>query len=103
MAGEWDVGKIERGMSGKRFLEWEMYMQLEPFGELRADLRAASIVQVIANVNRGKKQKPYTLEECMLKFGQEPQKSRQTPEQQMAMLRILAMQQALVHKQEKRG
>lgn len=69
-------------------------MELEPFTvdpELRADYRIASIVQVIANVNRGKGQRPYTLQDFLLKFNEPPQRHRQTPEEQEAILRAIAI------------
>jgi len=34
--------------------EWELYEELEPFGERRADYRAASICHVIAMANGAK-------------------------------------------------
>lgn len=55
-------------MTAKEFHEWRVYDDLEPFDETRADLRAASIVCAILNVNRGKR-RPFKLEECMLRFG----------------------------------
>lgn len=39
-----------RRMSARRFRKWEMYAELEPFGELRADVRAAQVVQMIFNM-----------------------------------------------------
>lgn len=64
MAGEWDLSKIERGMTAKRFLEWEAY---GPFGALRADHRAALIAGMIFNMAVDvKDRKPYT--EWLLKF-----------------------------------
>jgi hypothetical protein len=45
--------------------EWQIYESIEPFGEQRADLRAGIIASVIANVNRGKGQKPFTATDFM--------------------------------------
>jgi hypothetical protein len=39
--------------------EWAVYASIEPFGEIRADLRAGIITSMIANVNRGKKTPPF--------------------------------------------
>lgn len=44
------------------------YSQVEPFGEERADLRSAIIACIIANVNRGKDQKPFEVSDFMPKF-----------------------------------
>ncbi len=40
-------------MSGREFLEWQVYHSLYPLGERRADLRAGIIASVIANTQRG--------------------------------------------------
>ena len=52
-------------MTSAQFLEWARYAELEPFDEVRADLRSAIIATVIANVNRGKAQKAYTVDDFM--------------------------------------
>ena len=41
---------------------------MEPFGDYRADVRSAIIAQVVANANRGKNQRPYTVQDFMPKF-----------------------------------
>jgi len=55
-------------MSAKTFRRWQHFDAMEPIGELRADYRAASIVQMIGNVNRGKDTPPLKLEECLLRY-----------------------------------
>lgn len=68
-----------------------MYYDLEPFGELRDDYRIGSVVQMLYNINRGKNQKALTLEEAVIKFGEQvTEKQKQNPSQQLAMLKILA-------------
>lgn len=62
-------------ISSRQFSEWMAYARLEPFGEERADLRAGIVASVIANVNRGKKQKPYTPQHFMPDF--EPESEEQ--------------------------
>lgn len=59
-------------MSSREFGEWMAYSAIEPFGEPRADLRAALVAKVIADVNRGKNTPPYKLEDFMLRFDIEP-------------------------------
>lgn len=88
---------ILRGLTAKQFREWEHFAELEPFGEKRADYRAASIVQATFNVNRGKKQKAMTLEEAVVKFGEEAKettKPKQTQKQQLDILTVLSKMQA---------
>lgn len=48
--------------------EWMAFARLEPFGEERADLRAGIIAATVANVNRGKKDKPLRAQDFMPKF-----------------------------------
>ena len=57
-----------RSLTAKQFAEWEHYARLEPFSELRQDIRIASIVQMLHNVNV-KKGRPLT--DFILKFEQE--------------------------------
>jgi hypothetical protein len=85
---------ILRGLTAKEFRGWEHYHELDPFTEVRDDYRTASIVQMIANVNRGLKQKPYKLSDFLLNFEEAPEKKPQTPKQQFAMLKILAAMHA---------
>lgn len=84
-------------MTARQFIEWQVFYALDPFGELRADYRAASIVQMIANVNRGKGA-PYKLKDFLLKFGEsEPAKARPWREQKAMMGQIFAAYSDLVH------
>lgn len=87
-----NVNALARSLTAKQLLEWEYYAALEPFDELRADYRAASIVTTIANVNRGLKQAPYALKDFLLNF-EEPEEvkpKRQTVEQQIKMAYMIA-------------
>jgi len=88
--GKASVKRMLRSLTAKEFIEWELYARLEPFNELRADYRAASIATVLANIYRGRGQRAYSLEDFRLQFEeQEPQKVTQTPEQQEMRMRIL--------------
>ena len=78
-------------MSAQLFLEWEAYSNLEPFDEIRADYRAASIVAMIANVNRDpKKNPPFTLDEMRIKFGdaKEAKPRKQTWQEQKSIAQM---------------
>ncbi len=93
---------IKRDLTAKEFLKWRAYEELEPFGELRADYRAASIVAMIANVNRGSKDKAYTLDDVRLKFEEreekpeQPRTEKQAQEHQHRALQLWAIAQAAV-------
>ena len=74
-------------MSYREFRGWQEYYKVEPFGEKRADLRAALIACVIANANRGKNSRVFKVEDFMLRFGPPKQ---QSVEQMKAILKGLA-------------
>lgn len=99
MSGEWDVGKIERGLTAKGFMAWEHYAQLEPFGEMRADIRIALLCQLIANVNRGPKQRPYELKDFLLDFSGEREQQGHSRETQISVIRAIAMAYSLPAKE----
>lgn len=46
------VRRAQQEVSSAEFGEWVAYFSIEPFGDRIADLRAATIASVIANVNR---------------------------------------------------
>jgi hypothetical protein len=76
-------------MSAETWVLWQLYYDLDPWGEERADLRSGMIAAVIAETNRDKKKrrKPYTPQEFMPQFDRPPPKP-QTPEEQAAILRM---------------
>jgi hypothetical protein len=59
------VAELEAKMGNDELNEWYEYCSLEPFGEERADLRAATICLAIAQVNGVKNAK---LSDFLLKF-----------------------------------
>lgn len=44
--------------SSRELTEWQIFAEVEPFGEARADLRDAMIASLIANVNRDPQSRP---------------------------------------------
>lgn len=44
----------DEGMGVEEFLGWAAYLQLEPFGEQRADVHVAMLMAQQHNMNRGK-------------------------------------------------
>jgi hypothetical protein len=56
-------------MSWTQFLEWQAFADVEPFGPERDDQRFGSISTTIANVFRGKGQRPYKLKDLTPLFG----------------------------------
>jgi hypothetical protein len=63
-----------KGMTAEQFREWIAYGELEPFDEVRSDIRTAQIVKALLDtVGRGNRKKGFPLKDCMLKFGIEPE------------------------------
>jgi hypothetical protein len=48
----------KRGLSAKQINEWYAYMNVEPFGEFRSELRHGQQMAMNANINRDSKTKP---------------------------------------------
>lgn len=70
-----------RGLTAKEFSEWFAYAQIDPFNELRADYRAAAIERTVFNVAVEAKHR-HKLEDFLLRFGQEPEKTEAQLEQE---------------------
>jgi hypothetical protein len=69
-------------MSSRELSEWMAYYSLEPFGEYRADLRAAIIARMAAQSNR-------PLKDFMIDFDGEERTRQQSMEQQLTAMRML--------------
>jgi hypothetical protein len=80
-------GEVLDKHSSRELSEWAAYLQLEPHGEERADLRAGIVASTIANANRKKGGKAFKPSDFMPKFDKE----EQTPEQQKAAAEALAL------------
>ena len=59
-----------RSLTAEQFLGWMAFSRVEHFGEVRADFRAASIVEALWNVNRDAKRRPqpYTINDTLGHF-----------------------------------
>lgn len=73
--------------SSRELTEWMAFMQVEPFGEERADLRAGIVASTIANVVRKKGGKMAKPEDFMPKFN--VKKEEQTIEEQLNVVKML--------------
>ena len=72
------VSELLSRLDSRELSEWVAYSTLEPFGDARADLRAASIVQsnILPHVGKGKRAP--SLKDCMLHFERpEPETANQ--------------------------
>ena len=80
-----------RSLTAAQFLEWTYYARLEPFDEVRGDLRAAQIAQMILAVKMDqKKHKLPGLDELVLKFEQEEAKPKQDWRKMKEITRMIA-------------
>lgn len=79
--------------------DWITYYHLEPWGPERADLNAAMITSMLANIHRDPKRRrePYTPADFMPKFGE-----RKEPEQDgLAPAKVMAVMDQLLRHQER--
>lgn len=53
------VRELLARIDSRELSEWMAYYELNPFGTVRDDLQAGIIASTIANVNRGKSDKPF--------------------------------------------
>jgi hypothetical protein len=74
-------------MPNRVFKEWVAFAEVEPFGEERADMRAAIVAATIANVNRKKGKAPYKVRDFMPVF----ERRRQTWQEQLRVVEMLNM------------
>jgi hypothetical protein len=75
-------------MTSRQFQAWRAYADLEPFDEVRADMRTADIVRTLLNVNRKKGTPPISLDKCVLRFGARPaEPAPRTAEQARSQVR----------------
>lgn len=75
------VAQAQREISAREFGEWVAYDRIEPFGEVRADLRSGIVASVIANANSSRH--TFRASEFMPRF--EPPKP-QTDEEQIQIV-----------------
>jgi hypothetical protein len=85
-----------RGMSARHFDEWQIYGELEPWGEIRQDLRFAHVVSTLVNLQRDTKKRPepIPLTQFLLKFDDDgkdpaPPQAVKSAEQIRQMLKTL--------------
>ncbi len=52
------VRQAQMQISSAEFTEWQAFYELEPFGDIVADLRHGSATSVLANINRNPDARP---------------------------------------------
>lgn len=79
------VARCQQEVSSAEFAMWMAYYQVEPFGEERADWRAAIMPVMFANAFKGQGGRTYQISDFMYS-GKKPRR-RQTAAQMEAVLR----------------
>ena len=80
-----------------------MLERIDPWGQLREDYRNAHLIAQVANMVRGKDQKPFTPEDFLLEFKEKDSESQgegQTPEQIEAMIKTWVAAANIMHRRE---
>jgi len=82
------VQELLARISGRELAEWQAYFRLEPFGEERADLRAAIVAATVANTARDRKRRrrPFQAAEFMPHF---ERKAQQSWEEQLQIVEMI--------------
>jgi hypothetical protein len=75
-------------MSAKEYDLWIAEYEIEPWGEVRSDYRAAMIAKTSLLPHY---EEEFDLEDFIVKFGNAKPKEKQTPEQAFAMLKNYTM------------
>lgn len=60
------VHELSERLTLREFYEWESFSLLEPFISERVDMAGAVVSSTLANVNRGKGQKAFTMMDFMV-------------------------------------
>lgn len=63
------VKRAMREIDREEFRWWIAYHRLEPFGQVRDDLRAGVVASVVANTHRSRGTKTFQPGDFVLKFG----------------------------------
>jgi hypothetical protein len=82
------VGELLDRIDSRELTEWEAYEAVAgPLGPARLDALFAQLMSVLANVNRSRRQRPYTAEQFMPQWDAEAPKQRRPEMSGEEMLR----------------
>ena len=82
------VAELLRRISSRELSEWMAFGQLEPFGAEAGYIGHAITSKTVADVNRGKGQKPYEVTDFMPTVGN---KKEQTVEEQIQIAHLITV------------
>lgn len=81
------VADLESRLGSAELTEWMAFERMSgPLGRRRNDIQAATIAATIANANRGKKGKPFKMQDFLIPYGENQEKS---PDQLLETIRQL--------------
>ncbi len=87
-------------MGASEFRDWQTFYELEPFGDVRADLRAGIVAATVANAHRDpRKGKPARPQDYMLQFEPKPPRTAQSMYEQMKAL-VMATGGKIIKRQQ---
>lgn len=79
------VRQLLRETDAVELAEWKIWNHYHPIDDAREDARSAMICRTMANINRGRGQPPYRLDQFMPKYGERSKKD-QTPLKQFIVM-----------------
>jgi hypothetical protein len=80
--GEKNPDHMLDGMSASTFQEWQLYDRIEPFGEMRSELRHGQQMAMTANLNRDSKKRPQPFTALdFMNYIEQPEEKELTPEE----------------------
>ncbi len=87
------MDRLLASLTTKQLLEWQVFYNLEPFGDRRADFHAASICSILANIAaaRGRSGKRFSTRDFLLEFTDTPKAApSREPAQPWQQMKLLA-------------
>lgn len=93
--------------SRSQILDWQMFDELEPIGDIRGDYQAASIVGMLANLHRNTEKFPKAFANSLflLPFGGAPEEATEAPKpkkKDWRQLKAIAQSLAAMYNEEER-
>jgi hypothetical protein len=80
------VADLDSRLDSSELTEWMVFEKITgPLGRRRNDIQAATIAATIANANRGKKGRKFSMTDFLIPYGEQ----RKTPEQMLAAIKGL--------------
>lgn len=91
-------------MTIRQFEEWKDYEDLEPFGEIREDIRNANIVQALYNIHRKKGAPRIKLSDCVVNFGKKgaPEQPKTVEDRRKEVRKTMEMLMMIYNKKPRR-